>query len=479
MAAKKAAGASKAQDAGADDDPKCVEVLNPDDWPDALRMGVKCLNVKTVRRAREFAEVLPVCLSHNLRQHNGNHRHRGTIDKRRTPMNTVMYGSDRLDVAAELVRSVFDELGIKPDRRDRIAGIELVFQPPPGWDRPEFWGVCLELARRWFEHVTHAVIHRDQRRPHMHVLALALVDGRLSGDALTSGPNRYEARRSEFMHLMRNRFGLRPDRRVKTFEAIMTSTGRGAKTHAEAARRDAALGGKSLAHQVPSPPDPLAHQVPSPQVPSPDPHLRSVFLLHREGVERGLFASFAVGEIARAPRPALHQIGPETGEPAPHPGHPTAARHPGRSEGKSRRPARSPRGSRTPAIGSGERFKRPAMPEFRLSADRVEKLRALEGDEDMRVVMAFGFALVDAGRDAAMAAGVSFGPKLRERARYAARMAERALNRGMPVHWPTLVADLEGPACELIAPRSVQGSPKGFGVKPSRPDTSASVRTSV
>lgn len=215
--------------------------LNIDEWGSGLRFGVKALNTKTVARAEKPADVLPVCLAHNLRQGNQAHRHRSRIDPSRTHMNEVWAGPDRLDVAEALVCDTLESLGIVPKRRDAIMGVEMVFQPPHGVDLPAFWRACLQWAQSRFEHIVSAAVHHDQKRPHMHVLALAISGGRLAGNEMTASPHRPKQRRADFMAYIRRTLGLRPDRKVKTLADLAVSTGKGPKTRAAADRRDAAL----------------------------------------------------------------------------------------------------------------------------------------------------------------------------------------------------------------------------------------------
>ncbi|WP_294000213.1 plasmid recombination protein [Sphaerotilus sp.] len=214
---------------------------HPDAWAPGLRLRLKALNVKTVARAADPGEVLPVCLSHNLRTGNEDHRHRSRIDPARTGANEVLRGPACPLVAAELVRSVLEELGIVPARRDTIMGVEAVIQAPEGADVPAFWSECLTWAAGRYQHIVSAIVHRDQSRPHLHVIALAVAGGRLAGNALTSGAGRFTLQKREFLAHMRDRLGLRPDRPMKTLAALALTTGKGAKTHAAAARRDAKL----------------------------------------------------------------------------------------------------------------------------------------------------------------------------------------------------------------------------------------------
>jgi hypothetical protein len=216
--------------------------MHTDSWGAGLRFAGKALNVKTVGRASCFAEVLPVCLAHNLREGNEAHRHRSPIDPARRGANEVLSGPESLSVVVELARNAFDELGIVPARADAIAGVELVMQPPDGHDTPAFWAECLRWVDGRYQHVLSAVVHRDQKRPHLHVIALAVAGGKLAGNALTSGAGRFTIQRREFMLHVFEALGLRPNRRAADpLKALALTTGKGAKTAASAARRDAEL----------------------------------------------------------------------------------------------------------------------------------------------------------------------------------------------------------------------------------------------
>lgn len=220
------------------------ETIHPDGWHPGLKFGIKTLNIKTVTRAAIATEVLPVCLSHNLRSGNTLHRHRSLIDPLRTHLNTVLLGSDDPAIASECASNILEELGITARRADAIMAIEMVFQPPDGWDRPEFWYGCLLWVRTRYQYIVSAVVHRDQKRPHMHVLALPILDGKLAGAAMTSHANRSQAQRADFLAFMLETLGLRPTEKRRTntsVTSIFISADKGPKTRAEAARRNADL----------------------------------------------------------------------------------------------------------------------------------------------------------------------------------------------------------------------------------------------
>ena len=220
------------------------DVTRPDAWPEGLNAGIKTLNTTRMTRAKTPAEVLPVALAHNLRDGNEDHRHRSPIDPDRKPMNTVLRGPERAAVGAELAQGILDELGITPPRVTSIMAVEIVVQPPDGWDAPAVWLAALEYIDSLYEHVLSAVVHRDQKRPHMHVIALAVAGGRLCGDDLTSGKRGLVRQRVDLLHHLRDTLGLRADRAAPKLDPrtkLALTSGKGPKTHAAAARRDAEL----------------------------------------------------------------------------------------------------------------------------------------------------------------------------------------------------------------------------------------------
>lgn len=83
----------------------------------------------------------------------------------------------------------------------------------------------------------------------MHVIALAIKDGKLAGGALTNGDNCLPLRRQRFMAHMRAALGLRPDRtstelgkpttQKNSMTSIFTSPSKGPRRHEEAESRDA------------------------------------------------------------------------------------------------------------------------------------------------------------------------------------------------------------------------------------------------
>lgn len=215
---------------------------HPDDWKPGLHYSVKTLTTRSVSRATSPEDVVRVVLRHNLRRNNEDHRHRSRIDASRTGDNMVLVGDPDPEQAADDAFRHMASLGLSyPSRRDAVAAFEVVVQAPDGGDAGAFWTVTMDWLRANFEAIVLAVVHLDQRRPHLHVIALPILAGRMAGADMQRGEYGFPRQRTRFMGHIRRVLGLRPDRKVKTLADYAVSPGRGPKTAAAAARRDKAL----------------------------------------------------------------------------------------------------------------------------------------------------------------------------------------------------------------------------------------------
>jgi len=88
--------------------------------------------------------------------------------------------------------------GILPEkvRKNAVIAIETVITASPEWfekatsaERKEFFGQSEDWVRKFFgnENVLNVAIHRDEKTPHMHVIAMPIVDGKLNAKALIGG----------------------------------------------------------------------------------------------------------------------------------------------------------------------------------------------------------------------------------------------------------------------------------------------------
>ncbi|MEY8690160.1 MAG: hypothetical protein AB9M53_09840 [Leptothrix sp. (in: b-proteobacteria)] len=214
-------------------------INHPDQWATGLHIAFSALNRKKVARATDAADVLRVALRHNLRQHNSDHRHRSRIDPERTLSNTVLLGPSCPEDGTTQALEAFARHKVNlPARIDGVIAFEVVIQPPPGADVPAFWAEALRWLHATYEQPLSAVVHRDQSRPHMHAVVLALQGGRLAGRELQRGEYGFPALRRSFLNHVRDTLGLRTDRPMRSLADIAASPGKGPRSRAEAARRD-------------------------------------------------------------------------------------------------------------------------------------------------------------------------------------------------------------------------------------------------
>jgi len=211
-----------------------------DDWPEGQNIAIKSLSARSVGRAADASGVVLICAQHNLRRGNGGHRHRSRIDPAKGLLNSVLEGGDSPDAVAAFAASVLASFGLSyPARVDAVAAFELVIQPPSWGDSVAWWRAAMLWVHSKYQHVLSAVVHRDQRRPHGHVLVLAVMDGALAGRSLQRGGWSFRTLRASFGAHMASAAPLGAPK-VDALTRLALTAGRGPKTRAEAARRDAA-----------------------------------------------------------------------------------------------------------------------------------------------------------------------------------------------------------------------------------------------
>lgn len=210
-----------------------------DAWPKGLNVAFKALSCRSVRRAKDAPDVLRVVACHLLRTGNADHRHRSPIDAQRTPSNAVLLGPTDPESVVLAGLTEFERAGAElPRRADGVIGFEMVAQAPAGADDARFWGCIVRWLRDTYPVPLLAVVHRDQRAPHLHAVVLALLDGKPAGREMQRGAFGFPALRRSFFNRVREETGLRADRPRRTLAELAASPGRGPRTRAEAARRD-------------------------------------------------------------------------------------------------------------------------------------------------------------------------------------------------------------------------------------------------
>ena len=133
--------------------------------------------------------------------------------------NIVIFGpSTARDVAQDAHQKVM-QAGIKKVRKNGVYAIELIatLKSGTGIDEDAFFIDCTKWASGRFggyANLLSADIHRDESEPHMHLLILPLVDGRLRGSDLVGGPGKFRGHRHSFAEEVCSKYGLTMGTRV-------------------------------------------------------------------------------------------------------------------------------------------------------------------------------------------------------------------------------------------------------------------------
>lgn len=133
--------------------------------------------------------------------------------------NVVAWGPSTSRGVAEDARQKITFAGITKVRKNGVYAIELIatLKSGTGIDEDLFFNDCMTWVQVRFggsANLLSADIHRDEAEPHMHLLVLPLVDGRLKGSDLVGGPGKFRGHRRSFSEEVCNKHGLTMGTRV-------------------------------------------------------------------------------------------------------------------------------------------------------------------------------------------------------------------------------------------------------------------------
>lgn len=180
-----------------------------------LRIGAVGLSKCGGRRPSTLAQAA----GHNLRAAQNERGARAHIDPSRTSENIILHGPDTPAKIIAVAHSAMAGAGVDVTklRKDYVQCIELLVSLPPGSGaaEDEFFAAAVAWAgaRYGVENLLSGVVHRDEAAPHLHVLVLPLVGGKMSGGELRSAQALQQTTR-DFFEKVARRFGLRQPERV-------------------------------------------------------------------------------------------------------------------------------------------------------------------------------------------------------------------------------------------------------------------------
>jgi len=192
---------------------------------DSLYLRLKSLNTRTVRGVTSPKNIVRVAAMHNLREIQaelGASAASG-INPARMHLNYQLRGPATADDVAGLAAALLDNAGVKTLRRDACMALELVISLPAGTviDHREYFRAAVAWADTYFNvPILSAAVHLDEAAPHLHVLLLPLVAGRMQGGALAGGPAKIRAMLADFQHQVAQRFGLTHQPRTKRLSKL-------------------------------------------------------------------------------------------------------------------------------------------------------------------------------------------------------------------------------------------------------------------
>lgn len=170
-------------------------------------MSAAYLSVKTLKGAG----IVLKAARHNLREIQAELGAAERIDPMRSSQNMCLAGpATAAEVAAQAEQAMLGS-GVGKLRRDAVRSVEVVVTLPVGarMDLASFFGDTLAWVRSFFQvPVLSAVVHLDEAAPHMHVLLLPLVGGKMAGSDLLGNRTRMQAMQTAFYEAVARKYGM-------------------------------------------------------------------------------------------------------------------------------------------------------------------------------------------------------------------------------------------------------------------------------
>lgn len=155
---------------------------------DTFRLFQKSLNGKSVKAANgDPAKVIPIAARHNTRELKAEFcTSDGRIAPSKCYSNYALVGPMNAAAIMADAKQVMLDAGVKKvARSDCIMAVEVVFSLPAGTaiDTVAYFKECLAWVDTAYGAcpIISAIVHLDEACPHMHVLLVPVVDGRMQG----------------------------------------------------------------------------------------------------------------------------------------------------------------------------------------------------------------------------------------------------------------------------------------------------------
>nr|WP_315848845.1 plasmid recombination protein [uncultured Rhodoferax sp.] len=135
------------------------------------------------------------------------------IDAARICLNLSLHGPDTPEAVASLARLLMAAAGVRPQKKNAVLALEQVFSLPANTDidLKDYFNDCVQWVAQNFgglDNVLSADVHLDESAPHLHVLILPLIDGRMNGSDLFGNRQRLQFLQNDFHTAVAGRYGL-------------------------------------------------------------------------------------------------------------------------------------------------------------------------------------------------------------------------------------------------------------------------------
>jgi hypothetical protein len=135
------------------------------------------------------------------------------INPARSHLNETLFGPPSPDAVAQQAKDAMQAAGVGKLRKDAVVGLEAVFSLPVGHaiDRRQYFAQCVEWTGVQFggaANILSADIHHDEAQPHVHVLLVPLVNGRMVGSDMVGNRQTLLTLQSKFFDEVARPFGL-------------------------------------------------------------------------------------------------------------------------------------------------------------------------------------------------------------------------------------------------------------------------------
>lgn len=159
------------------------------------------------------AAIVLAASRHNKRTIQAEHGADGHIDADRICLNLSLHGPDKPEAVSQHAKDLMSAACVRPQKKNAVLALELIFSLPPATaiDPEAFFRDCLQWAAQNFgglDNVLSADVHLDESAPHLHVLILPLIDGRMNGSDLVGNKQRLQFLHNDVHTAVGARYGL-------------------------------------------------------------------------------------------------------------------------------------------------------------------------------------------------------------------------------------------------------------------------------